>query len=361
MKVLIVDTVPRERATYLSYYLNACEELNIEYDRFIWDRSQDGEIEHAGHEIVYHGRGYDGNVSKLKKLYPLYKYRRALKNAIREGRYTHMILVNTIAPVILVDFIRRNFKDRYIMDIRDYTYEKWSLYKKCVDQLVEDSAFSVISSMGFYRFLNYNSKIIVAHNISNVNDTCKEVTLGKREKNTIGFVGYVRYKEENLKLIESFKNSNRYQLLYAGGVTEGCNLQEVCRENGVNNVSFLGKFDNEKKGTIYSQIDIINSLYGSFSLEVMTAIPNRYYDALIFKKPIIASKGTFLGELVEEKKIGIAIDVFRDDVIKKVDDYIDRFDKIAFEKSCNEELKRVIAEQYIYTCRIRDFLTGIKG
>lgn len=188
MKVLIVDTVPKERATYLEYYINICERLKINYDRLIWDRSKNGKIEYKGHEIIYHGKGYDGNVSKIKKIYPLYKYRCILKKIIQNGEYTHLILVNTIAPVIIAGVIRKHFKNRYIMDIRDYTYEKWSFYKKRVDRLINDSTFSVISSRGFYKFLKPNSKIIIAHNVSNIADEFKTATLHKNKCNTIGFV-----------------------------------------------------------------------------------------------------------------------------------------------------------------------------
>lgn len=358
MKVLIIDTAPRDMATYLSPYIKACEDLNVEYDRFIWDRNENGEIEYIGHEIIYHGRAADVGVSQLKKIYPLYRCRLALKHVLREGNYTHLILVNTIAAVILFGFIRRYFKDRYIMDIRDYTYEKYFLYRRRVDQLIMDSSFSVISSRGFYRFLKDNDKIVIAHNISNQEDIVKESTLQKEKINTIGFVGRVRYEKENWRLIETFANDKSYRLLYAGGVMPGCNLEELCEQRKISNISFWGKFENREKRAIYEHIDIINSLYGNFSLEVTTAVPNRYYDAIIYKKPILASSGTYLGELVREKNLGIVVDIFHDDVKQSLKTYIEQFNKSCFEHNCNEELDRVLIEQNIYENKIRRFLTG---
>ncbi len=41
---------------------------------------------------------------------------------------------------------------------------------------------------------------------------------------------------------------------------------------------------------------MINSIYGNDSLEVTTALPNRLYEACMFKKPIISSRDTYLGE-----------------------------------------------------------------
>lgn len=54
----------------------------------------------------------------------MYHYRRALKRTLLSGKFTHLILINTLAAVMLKDFIMDKYKQRYIMDIRDYTYER---------------------------------------------------------------------------------------------------------------------------------------------------------------------------------------------------------------------------------------------
>lgn len=101
---------------------------------------------------------------------------------------------------------------------------------------------------------------------------------------------------------------------------------------------------------------MINSLYGDFSLEVTTAIPNRLYDALIFKKPIIASKGTFLGEVVEKNRLGIAVELNIQSIKKEVNNYVQNFDKEEFIRNCNECLEKVIGEQNSFKYSIREFL-----
>ena len=42
-------------------------------------------------------------------------------------------------------------------------------------------------------------------------------------------------------------------------------------------------------------------------MEVQSALPNRLYDALIFKKPIITTEGTYLTEVVEKYGIGFSL------------------------------------------------------
>ena len=85
-------------------------------------------------------------------------------------------------------------------------------------------------------------------------------------------------------------------------------------------------------------------------------MPNRYYDALLFKKPIIASKGTFLGEMVQKKHLGIVVDVFDDNIEKILNDFVKNFDSHFFFKCCNRELSQIVKEQkYFYSC-IKNFL-----
>ena len=79
-----------------------------------------------------------------------------------------------------------------------------------------------------------------------------------------------------------------------------CDLEGYCKRNNIKNVVFKGEFKNEDKPEIYREIDFINAIYGNKSLEVTTALPNRLYDGILFKKPIIASKGTYLGEVIKK-------------------------------------------------------------
>ena len=54
-----------------------------------------------------------------------------------------------------------------------------------------------------------SDKFVVNHNINNLEDACEEPTLYREKKPvTIGFVGAVRYFEENVALIKSIQNSD---------------------------------------------------------------------------------------------------------------------------------------------------------
>ena len=355
MKVLIVDTVSYNRAPYLKYYIDACKEKNIDYDLFLWNRNQTGGLMKNGNIYTMNSICPFGG-SKLKKIIPMLQYRNALLKVIKQNQYTHLVLINTLAPVMVSNYVLKYYNQKYILDIRDYTYEKIKRYKAIETKLIEHSYFTTVSSKGFLQFITPSNKIIVNHNISNLNKIENTITLNKNEKITIGFVGSVRYPEVNKTLIKAFEDNSQYILKYVGSEVDGCDLGEFCREHNIENVVFKGKYLNEQKPEIYKNIDMINSLYGDFSLEVTTAIPNRLYDALIFKKPIIASKGTFLGEVVEKNRLGIAVELNTQSIKKEVNNYVQNFDKEKFIRNCNECLEKVIGEQNSFKYSIREFL-----
>ena len=60
------------------------------------------------------------------------------------------------------------------------------------------------------------------------------------------------------------------------------------------------------------------------SLEVTTAYLIELYDGILFKKPIIASEGTYLGDVVDEYGLGIVININKPtkNIIEKFDKYI---------------------------------------
>lgn len=156
-------------------------------------------------------------------------------------------------------------------------------------------------------------------------------------------------------MIDSLKDSRRYKLQYIGREYPGINLKKYIEDNVISNVTFKGKFENKDKPQIYQDIDIINAYYGTGTLEVDTALPNKLYDCLIFKKPMIATKGTYLSTIVEKYKLGIAIS--KDDDLKtKLDNFIKNFNAVEFEKTTNMLLKIEANDQEKIVEKLKEFI-----
>ena len=57
---------------------------------------------------------------------------------------------------------------------------------------------------------------------------------------------------------------------------------------------------------IYSQVDLSFVMYDSEDLNVKLALPNKLYESMAFKTPLLVSKKTFLSEKVFEYRIGFS-------------------------------------------------------
>ena len=77
-------------------------------------------------------------------------------------------------------------------------------------------------------------------------------------------------------------------------------------------------------------------------------MPNRLYDALLYKKPILASQDTYLGYIVEKYGIGIAVDIFSDDINKKLEEFLNTVDIASMNKNFQNLLTIIEKEQKCY-------------
>lgn len=151
---------------------------------------------------------------------------------------------------------------------------------------------------------------------------------------TIGFIGWIRYKEQLKMLIDAAKETGIH-VLFAGSDSDGIAFEEYCKNFPF--VSFLGTFDyGEKIRELYDQIDCVYAVYDADMNNVRIALPNKLYEAIKCEKPIIVSKGTYLSELV--KTYGVGVEVGHHDKANLVDSILRlKNDKEYYEELvCNE-------------------------
>lgn len=133
----------------------------------------------------------------------------------------------------------------------------------------------------------------------------KDYKHGGHTKFTVGFIGVVRYPEQLKMLIEASEKAD-VNVMFAG-FTEGCpEIQEMAETR--ENVTYFGRYNYDKDiAKLYGACDAIYSVYDSKMKNVTIALPNKLYEAVYCGLPIIVSKGTYLGEMVEKYNVGITI------------------------------------------------------
>lgn len=342
MKVLIIGFFSKTYMPYMERYEKIFKENNINYDIITFDRDSTGKPEQQGNTYLFkHTTG----INKLELLILSLKYRSMILKLMKKNKYDKLVVLTTMPGILIYNTLKK-YKNKYIFDYRDYTYEKISVYKKTVDKIIKNSYCTLMSSKGYMKYFENKDKIIITHNISNENDLEeKAVNLKSKPKLNIGFLGYVRYFDVNSKLIDAFKNSERISFTYIGLPFQDCDLEGFCKKNQINNVKFMGRYENSDKAKFYKDIDIINSIYSLNSAEVQPAIPNRLYDAALFKKPIIVAKGTYLAQIVKEYGLGLEIDVYKDNIVEVIEKYINEFNEEEFTQKCNRFLNEIYEDE----------------
>lgn len=337
MRYLIITYDDYFNIPYIQYYENALQNQGQAYDIVLWNRSgQDVDIPNA---YVFSAKDRH---SKLGKIIPFLRWRNFVLHLLKKNHYDRLIVLTTMPAVLLADQLLGSYRKKFWLDIRDFTYENFPFYKKIVGDLVHAAANVSISSPAFRTFLPDSKNIVLTHNISNQHAAVEHCTLdvGQRPL-VIGYVGGIQFTKQNKQLLRQFANNSNYNLKYIGKEHLGCNLPEFCNKNKINNVDFCSIFSNEQKPKIYQDIHIINSIYGCENNVVKLLIPNRLYDCVLFKKPILVSRETHLADVISEFKLGLAVDVEREDVVSALDSYLRKFNVIEFENGCKRFLHTV--------------------
>ena len=133
---------------------------------------------------------------------------------------------------------------------------------------------------------------------------------------SFGFAGSVRYETITSFASIAVRNFPQHDFHFFGNVQE-CVHKQMIELEKYPNCHFHGSFKSpDDFPAIYSEIDFTLATYDTRYENVLYAEPNKIYEAVFFRTPIIVSKGTFLAEKVESLKIGFAVDAMSEEDVK---------------------------------------------
>jgi hypothetical protein len=274
---------------YISKYISL---IDCDYDVIYWDRHGVGEDINAKQIYAFQYKMNEGT-SKIKKLIGYLKFRRYAFEIIDRNDYDGIVLLQASSGVLLHSILKKKYKNKYIVDIRDYTMEKNPVFFTIEKDLIDNSALAVISSKGYVSFLPPHNYTLV-HNDSFIDENIIdkfESKERKKDKIVISYIGLIRFHEQNKKVILKFKNDRRFILRFIG--KDAFALKEFCKVNNVNNVELIDRFPPEKTLDYYYETDIIYNLYGSNTPLLDYALSNKLYYAAKLKMPILVCEGTY--------------------------------------------------------------------
>ena len=342
MKIAVISNVSLSFAPYIRYYTDLLDHNDIDY--CIINKEDDQSIMTSEERIVFSLVESNNKIGKICKTIQWYSF---IRKSIKEHEISKLIVSPTRTAIVLFPILFF-YKSKYILDIRDYTKEYSVFYRFIEKVLIKRSYKTVLSSRGFLQWIPYNNdKLLFTHNIRYgfVPDTIEHENTQKSNRRRIAYVGIVDYYEPNTILIQAFENKNNYELVYSGTISQKCALKEYVQSQKVDNVIFTGPYKNAAKDALYMNVDMINALYGDVSPVTLTAIPNKLYDAVIHRIPILVSKDTYLEKVVKQYKLGVSVDIHRDNVYEIINNYLDTYNKHEFDENCNRFLDDVKHDQ----------------
>lgn len=337
MKVLFIAADNVYLTPYLKYYIDIINKLSIKYDVLYWDKNSNERIA----DTKYVRFCIDGN-SKFKKIIGYYKFKKKIISMCKLEKYDVIIPLHPIVSFIICRMLITKYNGKYIYDVRDYSYEKYALYRKCEKKLTENSLINVISSEGFKNFLpkaNYH----IIHNIINIEcDKYKQLENSKEQVINISYIGLIRFMDKNKEIINFFKNDKRFHLNFIG--TNAEQLKEFCDKVGTENVTLIGTFDSADTLEYYKKSDLIMNLYGNNTPLLDYALSNKlYYSALLYK-PILVCPRTYMEKMTKTYSLGFTLEMRSKSELDKLYDYITKLERKDFKKNCDYFIENVLKE-----------------
>lgn len=330
-----IYTVP-----YLSTYTN---HIDGNYSVIYWDREEKNEVE--GNNKYYRFFKKLSQKDRVGKIVGYLQYRKFVKSILLRENFDLVIFLQTWSALLMADVVEKHYPGKYVVDIRDYTYEKNPVIYHREKKLMKKAAMCIVSSEGYKEFLPPHD-YFVFHNAREL-PLDKVVALRERNKKrsalNISFIGYVNYQEQHKKLLMNLKDDPRFHMSFIG--TRSMELEAFCKDNAIKNVTLIDTFDSSKILDFYENTDFVHNLYGNHTPVLDYALSNKLYFAAELNIPILTCPDTYMANVSTEYGFGLEADVADPDLGDKLWNYYNSIDWHRFNSDCERFMVRVREEQ----------------
>lgn len=345
MKIALICPSSMLYMPYVDNYIKVLDENNVNYTIINWDRFGIEEIS----EFTYR----DNKVGHQRNFFDYYSYYKFVINLLDNKYFDKIIIFGLQMTFFLNRYLSKNYKHKYIIDIRDYN-KILKFFNPT--EAIENSIFTVISSPGYKLWLPQGDKYIVNHNTQiNSLEALRQADVRlKDEEINVAYIGAIRDYDVNINFINSLKNSKNIKLFFHGEGVINEDIKKHINENSINNVWLTGRYNKEEEG-LYIKTDLINVLVPNNDVNSKTLLPNRLYNAVLYGKPVIAFEGTYLSKVIKEYNLGLILDSF-ERAEDKINNYLKDFDEEKYRKGRIIFLEKVLRDNEKFKAKIKEFI-----
>lgn len=126
------------------------------------------------------------------------------------------------------------------------------------------------------------------------------------EKIRITYAGYVRHLIPMSNLIKAGKELKNIKISIHGSGEILEDLKEIAKES--KNVELTGNYEHNEISKFYANADIVYIVYNKGNPNDESALPTKFFEAIISGLPVIVAKGSLLEKKVKEYDIGFSVD-----------------------------------------------------
>lgn len=330
---------------YITFYLNAINQDKNDVTIIYWNRDEQEDVPTPKcSRVIKFERYQEDEVPKLKKISSFYAYRKFVLSEIKKGQYDFIIALHTFPAVLNFNLLCGKYKNKFIFDYRDYTFEKNIIYRRLIAKIVKNSYATFISSNAFKKYLPKCENMYTSHNILLDSLDYREFITRDLKPIRIRYWGMIRYAETNIQLIEKIKNDNRFELHFHGRKqNEYMKIFDYCTQNKIENVFFHGEYNPEDRYKFAKETDLIQNVQ-DFDLITENAVSNKFYDGAIFYIPQICSDTSYMGKCAQQYGIGLSCNVYKENIHEEIYEYIINLNWKEFKNNCDTFMDSVVRE-----------------
>lgn len=352
MRVLLILADMPSRSPYLEYYTGIFERCGVKYDVCCWNQRGESYKLPANYSVC-NIPSRSGIVSRLRG-YNQYRH-----FVLRHGfkKYDRIVVFTVAIACFLGHELIKDFRCRYIFDIRDYSgILKIPGIKNRFKAVLRNSFANSISSVGFKEWLPHGCDYILSHNVQI--ETCKSgMNINVSEPSSVIkmlTIGAIRDFESNRRVLDGLGNNARFLLQFSGASETALALQKYAEEKGIRNARFTGEYKKAEELGIVQDCDYINILLPRNMISDYL-MSNRFYLSVLCRKPMIVNEGCTQAFYVKKYGLGIVMND-GDNLEDRILEYEKEFDKIRYNAGCECFLKEVIADEKCFVDRVKKFL-----
>ena len=336
---------------YVAIYTQILDAAKIQYDIISWNR--DGK---ENMPLQYNKRCHTRN--KISLLIAYAQYANHIKKILKKASYDKLIVFTAPLGIFLASYLKHSYKNKYIFDYRDVSIEQFFIFKYPFIKLLTNSYANMLSSFGYKQVLPQGYNYILSHNfnVEHVKKALQQPIQKNIEYNDINIltIGGIRNYESNIKIVEALANKESFKISFVGKGEVGKQIYHYALKNQINNVHVTGYYPKEEEENFVKKSTFINIIFPKVTSH-STILSNRFYLALIHKKPMIVTSNSFQSNYVEMYNLGLSVDTCKH-LDEAIIHFLNNLNYEEFQKQCNYLLRIFLKDYYLFEQKVKNFI-----